>query len=159
MFNKNIKYFKIIIHVRVDFHGRQIQREKRSYIISRIRSNDTKPEIFIRSYLFRRGLRLRKNDRRYPGSPDVVLPKYRTIVFVRGCFWHLHEGCKYYKIPNSNVEYWENKLYRNREREEQNKKELEDMGWIIITVWECQLKKDKREETLKKLYNQIVSQE
>lgn len=159
MFNKNIKYFKIIIHVRVDFHGRQIQREKRSYIISRIRSNDTKPEILIRSYLFRRGLRLRKNDRRYPGSPDVVLPKYRTIVFVRGCFWHLHEGYKYYKIPNSNVEYWENKLYRNREREEQNKKELEDMGWIIITVWECQLKKDKREETLKKLYNQIVSQE
>ncbi len=107
MFNKNMKYFKIIIHVRVDFHGRQIQREKRSYIISRIRSNDTKPEILVRSYLFRRGLKLRKNDRRYPGSPDVVLPKYRTIVFVRGCFWHLHEGCKYYKIPNSNVEYWE----------------------------------------------------
>ena len=135
----------------------KFSKEKRSYIMSRIRGKDTKPEILVRSYLFRRGLRFRKNDRRYPGSPDVVLPKYRTIVFVHGCFWHLHEGCKYARIPKSNVEYWENKLYRNRERDEQNKKELEDMGWTIITVWECQLKKDKQDETLEELYNQIIS--
>ena len=77
----------------------KFSKEKRSYIMSRIRGKDTKPEILVRSYLFRRGLRFRKNDRRYPGSPDVVLPKYRTIVFVHGCFWHLHEGCKYGRIP------------------------------------------------------------
>ena len=125
--------------------------------MSCIRGKDTKPEIMVRSYLFRRGLRFRKNDRRYPGSPDVVLPKYNAVVFVHGCFWHLHEGCKYAQMPKSNVEYWESKLYRNRERDEHNKKELEDMGWNVITVWECELKRDRREPTLEELYTQITS--
>lgn len=134
-----------------------ISKEARSYNMSRIRSKDTKPEILVRSYLFSRGLRFRKNDKRYPGSPDVVLPKYHTVVFVHGCFWHHHKGCKYATIPKSNVDYWKNKLYRNRERDEHNQKELEAMGWKVITVWECRLKKDKREQTLERLYAQITS--
>ena len=132
-------------------------KETRSYVMSRIKCKDTKPEIIVRSYLFSRGLRFRKNDKRYPGSPDIVLPKYKTIVFVHGCFWHLHEGCKYARIPKSNVDYWEKKLYRNRERDKHNQKELEKMGWNVITVWECELKKDNVEQTLEDLYAQITS--
>lgn len=132
-------------------------KETRSYVMSRIKCKDTKPEIIVCSYLFSRGLRFRKNDKRYPGSPDIVLPKYKTIVFVHGCFWHLHEGCKYARIPKSNVDYWEKKLYRNRERDKHNQKELEKMGWNVITVWECELKKDNVEQTLEDLYAQITS--
>ena len=126
--------------------------------MSQIRGKDTKPEMLVRSYLFSRGLRFRKNDRRYPGSPDVVLPKCNTVVFVHGCFWHHHEGCRYATMPKSNVEYWEKKLYGNVERDERNRKELEEMGWVVITVWECELKKDKRERTLDELYIQITSE-
>ena len=97
-------------------------------------------------------------SKRYPGRPDVVLPKYKTAVFVHGCFWHLHEGCKYAKMPKSNVEYWEEKLYKNRERDARNQEELKAMGWTVLTVWECELKKDKREETLEILYDKITSQ-
>ncbi|URN50011.1 very short patch repair endonuclease [Methanobrevibacter sp. TLL-48-HuF1] len=136
----------------------KFSKEVRSYNMSRIRSKDTKPEILVRSYLFSKGLRFRKNDKRYPGSPDVVLPKYKTIVFVHGCFWHLHEGCKYAAMPKSNVEFWEKKLYGNKERDERNKKELEELGWKVITVWECELKKDKIEQTLARLYTQITSE-
>lgn len=136
----------------------RVSKETRSYNMSRIRSKDTKPEIIVRSYLFSKGLRFRKNDKRYPGSPDLVLPKYKTIVFVHGCFWHLHEGCKYAVMPKSNVEFWENKLYGNRERDERNQKELEEMGWNVITVWECQLKKGECERTLEELYSQITSE-
>lgn len=137
----------------------KFSKETRSYIMSRIRGKDTKPEILVRKYLFARGLRFRKNDKRYLGRPDVVLPKYKTAVFVHGCFWHLHEGCKYAKMPKSNVEYWEEKLYRNRERDARNQAELKAMGWTVLTVWECELKKDKREETLEILYNRITSQD
>lgn len=135
----------------------RVSKEVRSYNMSRIRSKDTKPEILVRTYLFSRGLRFRKNDKRYPGSPDIVLPKYKTIVFVHGCFWHLHEGCKYAVMPKSNVDFWKNKLYRNKERDESNQKELEKMGWTVITVWECELKKDKCKQTLDDLYLQIIS--
>ena len=136
----------------------KFSKETRSHVMSRIRGKDTKPEILVRSYLFSRGLRFRKNDRRYPGSPDIVLPKYNTIVFVHGCFWHFHDGCKYAKMPKSNVDYWKKKLCRNKERDERNQKELEAMGWNVIIVWECELKKDKREQTLEELYVQITSQ-
>lgn len=135
----------------------KFSKETRSYVMSRIRGKDTKPEILVRSYLFSRGLRFRKNDRRYPGTPDIVLPKYNTIVFVHGCFWHLHDGCKHAKMPKSNVKYWKKKLYGNKERDERNQKELEEMGWNVIIVWECQLKNDKREQTLNELYYQITS--
>ena len=135
----------------------KFSKETRSRVMSRIKSKDTKPEILVRSYLFSRGLRFRKNDKRYPGSPDIVLPKYKTVVFVHGCFWHLHEGCKYAVMPKSNVDYWKPKLYRNRERDKRNQEELKKLGWKVITVWECQLKKDKVEYTLEGLYHQITS--
>ena len=135
----------------------KFSKETRSYNMSQIKGKDTKPEIMIRKFLFSKGLRFRKNDKRYPGSPDIVLPKYNTMVFVNGCFWHLHDNCKYAKIPKSNVDFWKKKLYRNKERDKHNQKLLEEMGWNIITVWECQLKKDKIEQTLKELYTQITS--
>ena len=135
----------------------RVSKETRSYNMSMIRSKDTKPEILVRSYLFSRGLRFRKNDKRYPGSPDIVLPKYNTVVFVHGCFWHMHDDCKYATMPKSNVDFWKKKLYGNKERDERNQKELEEMGWKVITVWECELKKDKVEQTLENLYNQITS--
>ena len=153
----NICYCSIFIWELI-FMVDKVSKEVRSYNMSRIKSKDTKPEILVRSYLFSRGLRFRKNDKRYPGSPDIVLPKYRTVVFVHGCFWHLHEGCKYATMPKSNVEFWEKKLYGNKERDERNLKKLEEMGWKVITVWECELKKDKVEQTLEKLYLQITSE-
>jgi len=134
----------------------KFSKETRSYNMSQIKCKDAKPEIMVRKYLFSRGLRFRKNDKRYPGTPDIVLPKYNTVVFVHGCFWHLHDGCKYAVMPKSNVDFWEKKLYGNRERDKKNMQQLEEMGWNIITVWECQLKKDKQDKTLEKLYNQII---
>ena len=136
----------------------KFSKETRSQVMSRIRGKDTKPEILVRRYLFSRGLRFRKNDRRYPGSPDIVLPKYNIVVFVHGCFWHLHDGCKYAIMPKSNVDYWKKKLYGNKQRDERNQRELEEMGWNVIIVWECELKKDKLERTLDKLYSRITSE-
>ena len=134
----------------------KFSKDTRSYIMSSVKNKDTKPEILVRSYLFSKGLRFRKNDKRYPGRPDIVLPKYKTIVFVHGCFWHRHVGCKYATMPKSNVDFWKNKFYRNQERDEHNKKLLEEMCWNVITVWECQLKKNKQEQTLKELYAKII---
>lgn len=129
---------------------------KRSKIMSAIHGKDTKPEVAVRSYLFRRGFRFRKNDKRYPGHPDVVLPKWRAVVFVNGCFWHQHEGCKHRRVPKSNVEYWSAKLERNRERDVAQKAALEAMGWRVIVVWECELAtKAKRAERLELLAAQI----
>jgi len=135
----------------------KVSKEIRSYNMSQIKSKDTKPEIIVRSYLFSKGLRFRKNDKRYPGSPDVVLPKYNTVIFVHGCFWHLHENCKYAVMPKSNVEFWQKKLYRNRERDENNKNKLEELGWKVLIVWECQLKKHNIQQTLNTLYEEITS--
>ena len=131
-------------------------RGTRSYTMSHIRGKDTSIEVMVRSYLFRRGLRFRKNDRRYPGHPDVVLPKYRTIVFVNGCFWHMHEGCPKYSMPKSNVEFWTAKLLRNHERDVAQRDALERDGWRVITVWECELAKPVREDRLTRLYDEIV---
>lgn len=132
-----------------------LNEQQRHYNMSRIRSKDTKPEEIVRKYLFSKGLRFRKNDRRYPGHPDVVLPKYKTVVFVNGCFWHRHEGCRYASIPATNREYWNQKFERNVERDAWEQKELREMGWNVIVVWECELKKGAREETLERLYNEI----
>lgn len=129
---------------------------QRSYNMSRIKSKDTKPEELVRKYLFSRGLRYRKNDKRLPGHPDIVFLKYHTIVFVHGCFWHLLENCKYARLPKSNVDFWKGKLTRNRERDLREQEELRNMGWKVIVVWECQLKGDKRAETLSSLYNNIT---
>lgn len=138
-----------------DVHSKEI----RSYNMSRIKGKDTKPEILVRKYLFSKGLRFRKNDKRYPGHPDIVLPKYNTVIFVHGCFWHLHEGCRYAVMPSSNTDFWEKKLYGNRDRDKKNQNQLREMGWDVIIVWECQLKKDRREKTLEDLYYSIINKE
>jgi DNA mismatch endonuclease (patch repair protein) len=131
-------------------------KEVRSYNMSRIRSKDTKPEEIVRKFLFSKGFRYRKNDRRYPGCPDIVLPKYRTIIFINGCFWHCHEGCSDFVIPKSNQDYWVPKLEKNRKRDEKNYAILRNSGWNVLIVWECELKKASRDERLEQLYFQIT---
>lgn len=128
----------------------------RSYTMSRIRGKETSIERQVRSYLFARGLRFRKNDKRYPGHPDVVLPKWRAMVFVNGCFWHMHEGCAKYSIPKSNVEFWTTKLTRNRQRDQEQGRKLRTMGWRVFTVWECQLDAAHCRKTLNDLYEAIT---
>ena len=136
-----------------DNHSPQV----RSYNMSRIRSKDTKPEEIVRKFLFSKGLRYRKNDNRYPGKPDIVLPKYRTVIFVHGCFWHSHEGCPDFVQPKSNHNYWQPKLERNKQRDAEHKTALETSGWCVITVWECELKKSVRDERLVRLYCEIAA--
>ena len=135
----------------------KLTKKQRSYNMSCIHGKDTKPEIIVRKFLFSKGLRFRKNDKRYPGHPDIVLPKYKTVVFVHGCFWHFHEGCKYAVLPVSNTEFWKAKLSRNRERDINEHHELVAMGWHVIVIWECQLKKSVRSDNLEALYRNIIS--
>lgn len=132
-------------------------RGTRSYTMSRIRGKDTSIERLVRSHLFAQGMRFRKNDPRYPGHPDVVLPRYRTIVFVNGCFWHMHDGCARRATPKTNVEFWQAKLLRNRERDRRQHEQLRAMGWRVIDVWECELTRARRDGRLARLVEQIRS--
>ena len=125
--------------------------EQRHKNMAAIRSKDTKPEMVVRKYLWSRGFRYRVNNPRLPGHPDIVLRKYHTCIFVNGCFWHGHEGCKYFRMPKTNTEFWERKISRNRERDREEQKQLARMGWHCITVWECELKGERREKTLESL--------
>ena len=122
--------------------------QQRHYCMTSIRSKDTKPELVVRKGLWRKGFRYRLNDKRLPGHPDLVLKKYRTCIFINGCFWHGHNGCKYYTIPKSNTEFWVAKVKRNKERDKEEQRKLAEMGWHSIVVWECELKSQKREGTL-----------
>ena len=123
--------------------------EQRHKNMAAIHSKDTKPEMIVRKGLWSKGFRYRLNSPRLPGHPDLVLKKYRTCIFVNGCFWHGHEGCC--KIPNTNREFWVAKIRRNQERDIETQKRLAEMGWHCITIWECELKPSKREQTLKSL--------
>lgn len=120
--------------------------KKRSAVMAKIRSKDTKPELIVRRYLYHRGYRYRKNVRGLPGTPDIVLKKYGVVIFIHGCFWHGHATDTH--IPRTHTEFWTTKIKRNKERDEQNKEKLKQMGWRIITIWECQLKPSVREQTL-----------
>lgn len=131
--------------------------EQRHENMSHIRSTNTKPEEIVRNHLFSKGFRYRKNDKRYPGKPDIVLPKYRTLVYVNGCFWHQHAGCKYAAIPKSNQEYWLPKLARNTERDEIVHREAVEAGWSVIIVWECSIKGKCRNRSLEALAEYILS--
>ena len=124
--------------------------ERRSWNMSQIKSSDTKLEITVRKYLFSKGFRFRKNDKRYPGKPDIVLPKYKTVIFVNGCFWHMHKGCKQGRLPKSNIDFWREKLERNANNDAKHNQQLLEMGWKPITLWECELKRDF-EGTMEKL--------
>ena len=125
-----------------------LSKDQRHKNMAAIHSANTKPEMIVRKYLFSHGFRYRLNHPRLPGRPDIVLRKYHTCIFVNGCFWHGHKGCKYYVIPKSNTEFWTNKINRNIARDERVQKELAQMGWHCITIWECDLKPQKREQTL-----------
>ena len=119
--------------------------------MAQIRGKGTKPEMVVRKFLFGRGFRYRLNHPWLPGHPDIVLRKYRSVIFVNGCFWHGHEGCRYYVVPKSNTEFWKTKIARNRARDIEEQRRLASMGWHCITVWECQLKPAVREQTLESL--------
>lgn len=125
--------------------------EQRHRCMSRIRAKDTKPEMMVRRYLHSRGFRYRLNVRRLPGTPDIVLRKYRTVIFIHGCFWHGHEGCSLYVAPKSNTQYWTEKIARNAERDTIARARLHQLGWHTIVLWECQLKPRERENTLTQL--------
>lgn len=133
-----------------------LTKEQRHKNMSHIRSTNSKPEEKVRKYLFSKGFRYRKNVRSLPGCPDIVLPKYRAVVFVNGCFWHKHD-CPRFKWPASNQEYWIPKIYRNVERDQRTYKELESLGWSVYIVWECGLKKGCFDETMHDLLQQILS--
>lgn len=125
-----------------------LEKQRRHDNMAAIHSKDTKPELIVRKYLFARGFRYRLNHRRLPGHPDIVMRKYRTCIFVNGCFWHGHEGCKYFTMPKTNTEFWQKKITRNKERDQQQKARLSEMGWHCITLWECELKPKNRLHTL-----------
>lgn len=129
----------------------KLTRENRHNNMASIHAKDTKPELIVRKYLWRQGFRYRLNNPRLPGKPDIVLRKYRTCIFVNGCFWHGHEGCKSYSIPNTNTEFWVKKITRNKERDKEVQRKLAQMGWHCISIWECELTSKKREATLTSL--------
>lgn len=129
---------------------------QRHNCMSHIRSGDTKPEMAVRRALFAAGYRYRVQVKNLPGKPDIVLPKYHTAVFVNGCFWHGHEGCSLYTVPKTNVEFWEEKVRRNKERDGVVQFRLETLGWSVITIWECELKKAEFEATMARVESQLA---
>jgi len=132
-------------------------RETRSYNMSKIKGKDTKPELLIRKFLFKAGLRYKLHDKSLPGKPDLVLPKYKTVIFINGCFWHRHEKCKLFVIPKTRTQWWLTKIQKNVDNDCKNEAILHSMGWNVITIWECQLKRDKLEETLTQCLDKIKS--
>ena len=133
-------------------------KETRSFNMSRIKGKNTKPEILVRKYLFSQGLRYRLYSKKLPGRPDIVLQKYHTVIFIHGCFWHGHEGCRYFVVPKTRTEWWLNKINTNRGNDRKNCELLKEMKWNVITVWECSLKKKKQESTLNNILNMIKCQ-
>ena len=131
-------------------------KDKRSQIMSKISGKETKPEIRVRKFLFAEGFRYRKNDKRLPGKPDIVLPKYKTAIFIHGCFWHHHNNCKFSALPQTNCEFWKNKIEGNVKRDRIARRELGKAGWQVIIIWQCRLRNNLLfEETLKPLVNKI----
>jgi len=125
--------------------------------MSRIKGKNTKPEILVRKFLFANGFRYRLNDKKLPGKPDIVLPKYKTVIFVNGCFWHGHNECSYFVIPKTRTEWWLNKISVNKENDNKNKTLLETAGWQVIAIYECQLKKEKISGTFQNLLSLLSS--
>lgn len=123
--------------------------------MSRIKGKNTKPEEIVRKYLFSKGFRYRKNDKRLPGTPDIVLPKYKTVIFVNGCFWHGHEDCRYFVWPKDNADFWKKKIEDNISRDKNVIEMLKRQNWAVIVVWECELKKQTLSRTLQKI-NELI---
>jgi len=131
-------------------------KKTRSYNMSQIKGKDTKPEKIVRKFLFSKGLRYKLHDKTLPGKPDIVLPKFKTVVFVHGCFWHGHNGCKYFVVPETRREWWLEKINRNRELDAQHNRELKREGWRVITIFECRLKPKNRLKTLNRVITKIT---
>ena len=131
-------------------------KKTRSYNMSMIRSKDTKPEIIVRKFLFGNGFRYKLHDKMLPGKPDLVFPKYKTVIFIHGCFWHGHEGCKYFVIPKTRRKWWLEKINRNKQLDTENFRKLKKLGWKILTVFECKLRTGNREKTLNQLAKRLM---
>jgi len=131
--------------------------EVRSFNMSQIKGKDTKPEILVRKFLHAEGFRYRLHVKKLPGKPDIVLKKYNTVILIHGCFWHGHEGCKYFIEPKTRTQWWLEKINRNKAKDSENIDHLQKLGWKIIIIWECRLKKDKRQNTYKELLNRLNS--
>ncbi|MCP9750451.1 very short patch repair endonuclease [Ferruginibacter sp. HRS2-29] len=131
-------------------------KEKRSEVMGKIRAKHTKPEMIVRKYLFSQGFRYRLHQKNLPGSPDIVLKRYNTAVIINGCFWHGHDACDTFKMPKTRVEFWNAKINRNRERDSNDFLRLKKLGWKVITVWECELKKNEKDKTLENLKENII---
>ena len=129
--------------------------EKRSWNMSRIKGKDTKIEVEVRKYLFSKGYRFRKNDKRYPDKPDIVLPKYHVAIFVHGCFWHRHEGCKDATTPKTRTEFWLEKFDKNVKNDQIKQEKLRELGWKVIVIWECELKRSFQ-ETMDKVEKELT---
>ena len=134
-----------------DVHDKQT----RSYNMSQIKGKNTKPEILVRKFLFSKGFRYRLHVKDLPGKPDIVLPKYKTVIFINGCFWHGHENCKYFVIPKTRTDWWLNKIYGNKQKDGENFIQLSKIGWKIVTIFECELKRDKLNNTLNRLLDEL----
>lgn len=134
-----------------------LTKPQRRKCMSNIHSKETAPEVLLRNSLWRLGFRYRMNDKRLPGKPDIVLPKYRTVIFVHGCFWHGHHDCKKYVVPKSNTEYWIKKVSGNKQRDENVWRQLEAKGWSVIIVWECEIEKKRFPETIERVENEIIA--
>ena len=131
-------------------------KKTRSYNMSMIRSKDTKPEIIVRKFLFGNGFRYKLHDKMLPGKPDLVFPKYKTIIFIHGCFWHGHDGCKYFVVPKTRKKWWLEKINRNKQLDTENFRKLKKLGWKILTVFECKLRPKNREKTLNQLATRLT---
>lgn len=135
----------------------KFSQKKRSEIMSKISGKETKPEILVRKYLFSKGFRYRKNVKTLPGKPDIVLPKYKTVIFVNGCFWHGHKNCKKANLPTTNVNFWKEKIDKNIVRDKKNIHDLKKMGYNVIIIWQCSLTVKKRDKTLEKVTRALLS--
>ena len=130
-------------------------KEQRSFNMSRIKGKDTKPELLVRRFLHAHGYRYKLHDKTLPGKPDLVLPKYKTVIFIHGCFWHGHANCRYFKVPQTRTDWWLNKINTNKANDAKAVKALKKEGWKVIVVWECQLKPGKLERTLRTLLDKL----
>ena len=136
-----------------------LSKEQRRMCMSHIKNKNTKPEILVRRFLFANGFRFRLYRKDLPGKPDIVLPRYKTVIFINGCFWHGHPGCKYATIPETNREFWSNKISGNMERDKVTFSTLEKMGWRTIVVWQCELKPKKKDRTLQNLITELHNEQ
>lgn len=136
-----------------------LSKEQRKKCMSHIKSKDTKPEIMVRHFLFTNGFRYRLHKKDMPGKPDIVLPKYKTVIFINGCFWHGHEGCKYATLPKANHDFWLSKITGNIERDKATYLTLRGLGWKVIEIWQCQLKPKTKNQTLNNLKKELQNEQ